>query len=100
MAGAAWGTAALWLATVSNERDLGNSPRLRWSIVLGLMLGLADAGYWLGSKYSLRDSPLYAGDGKPGRSQESDRHAHGAAIPRVISRGPSSLSAPASGNRP
>ena len=60
MAGAAWGTAALWLATFSNERDLRNSPRLRWSIVLGLMLGLADAGYWLGSKYSLRDSPLYA----------------------------------------
>lgn len=57
--GAAWGVAALWLATFCGEHALWMSPRLRWFVILGLMVGVATAVYWLSSRYSVSDSPLY-----------------------------------------
>jgi hypothetical protein len=57
--GAAWGVAALWLATFCSEHALRMSPRLRWFVILGLIVGVATAVYWLSSRYSVRDSPLY-----------------------------------------
>jgi hypothetical protein len=59
MLGATWGVAALWLAAFRSEHDLRGSPTLRWFVILGLVVGLADVAFWLSSRNFPRKSLFY-----------------------------------------
>jgi len=59
MLGATWGVAALWLAAFCSEHDLRESQPLRWFVVAGLVVGLADVAYWLSARDFPRKSLFY-----------------------------------------
>jgi hypothetical protein len=87
--GAAWGVAALWLATFCSEHALWMSPRLRWFVILSLIVGVATAVYWL-IRYSVRNIlHVYPRSWRSGRTAQPVRAA--AAIRAMTGAAPTHL---------